>query len=179
MFEFTTNQARWQEDAGGVWLTMKVKNREVALKACEAVEGKINRVEVAEYKPRRSIDANAYYWTLVGQLAAKTRIPKTAIYRHMIKEIGDNCVVMPIANEAVDRFREIWESHGLGWVTESLGDSKITNYTNIVAYYGSSSYDTKQMSRLIEIAVQECENLGIPTMTEEELKKLCDDWGKA
>ena len=178
MFEFTTNQAHWQEDSGGVWLRMRVKNREVALKACEAIEGKLNRVEVVEHKTKRTLDANAYYWTLVGQLAAKTNIPKTSIYRHMIKEIGDNCVTVPIMNSALDRFRDNWESNGLGWVTDSLGDSKIANYTNIVAYYGSSTYDVKQMSRLIELAVQECEQLGIPTMTKKELEKICDEWGK-
>lgn len=44
------------------------------------------------------------------------------------------------------------------------------------AYNGSSSYDTKQMSRLIDYVVQDAKSLDIETMTDRELSLLKEGW---
>lgn len=48
--------------------------------------------------------------------------------------------------KAVDTLIRGWEHNGLGWMTDTM-TSKLPNCTNVVLYYGSSTYDTKQMSR--------------------------------
>ena len=44
------------------------------------------------------------------------------------------------------------------------------------AYYGSSQYNTKQMSRLIDMVVEGAKELGIETLTPEELARIKEEW---
>jgi hypothetical protein len=50
--------------------------------------------------------------------------------------------------------------------------SKINGCTNVILYYGSSTYNTAQMSLLIDHLVQDAKALGIETMTPQELEAL-------
>lgn len=130
--------------------------------------------EVKDYKEKRSLDANAYMWVLIQKIQEIINVPKEDIYKDLIKTIGVYEVV-PIKNEAVDKFCEAWKHNGLGWVTETT-KSKLEGYTNVLAYYGSSTYDTKQMTRLIEEVLQECRQLDIETKPEEEINSLLRSW---
>ena len=132
-------------------------------------------VEIKEYRERRSLDANAYLWTLLGKLSAVLHIPPEEIYRDAIRDVGGNYEVMPVRNEALDKWKNVWQGNGLGWVCEEVGPSKIEGYTNVRNFYGSSAYDTAQMSRLIEIVVSECKGQGIETMKPEELARLMEE----
>ena len=102
---------------------------------------------------------------------------KTTVYREAIKEIGGVSDIVCVQNEAVDKLREGWEAHGLGWQTDVM-PSKIEGCTNVVLYYGSSTYDTKQMSALIDILVQDAQALGIETATPEQIAKYKELWDK-
>lgn len=139
-------------------------------------QDKSKKYEVKEVKKRRSLDSNAYAWVLLGKLQEKLHIPKEDIYKSLIKEIG-SYEVIPVKDEAVERFRQAWSKNGLGWITETT-KSKLEGFTNIIAYYGSSSYNTTEMSRLIELIVQECKQQDIETMTQNELKSLLESWDK-
>jgi hypothetical protein len=135
------------------------------------------KLEIKERKEKRSLSANNYFWVMADKLAEKLRIPKTEIYRSYIKEIGGNNDVVCCINKAVPALCEAWSARGIGWLAE-LEDSKIDGCTNIRLYYGSSTYDKAQMSRLIELAKQDCIENDIPTWDEEELQRLCDEWGQ-
>lgn len=139
-------------------------------------QDKTKQYEVKEVKRRRSLDSNAYAWVLIGKLQDKLHIPKEDIYKSLIKEIG-SYEVIPVKNEAVERFRQAWSKNGLGWITETT-KSKLEGFTNVIAYYGSSSYNTSEMSRLIELIVQECKQQDIETMTQNDLKSLLESWNK-
>lgn len=134
------------------------------------------KYEVKEYKEKRSLDANAYAWVLLGKLQDKLHIPKEEIYRDAIKNIG-SYEVIPIKNEAVEKFRQAWSKKGLGWITETT-KSKLDGYTNVLAYYGSSIYDKKEMTRFIEQIIQECEQLDIETKSKTEIDSLLESWDK-
>lgn len=139
-------------------------------------QDKTKKYEVKEYKEKRSLDANAYAWVLLGKLQDKLHIPKEEIYRDAIQTIG-SYEVIPIKNEAVNKFRQAWSKNGLGWITETT-KSKLDGYTNVLAYYGSSIYDTKEMSRFIELIIQECEQLDIETKSKAEIDSLLKEWDK-
>ena len=137
-------------------------------------------VEIKEYRRQRSLDANAYLWQLIGKLAAKLSQPARPgmpgvivtpeqVYREAIRDIGGNYEIIPIRDDALDRWMQIWTAKGIGWVCEIIGKSKIEGYTNTRCFYGSSVYDTAQMSRLISVIVDECHAAGVETMTPEEL----------
>lgn len=96
-------------------------------------EGKLN-VGLKKYRKKRSLDANAYMWTIAEKIAEKLGITKIEVYRDAIKEVGQ-CEVLPIKDEAVGTFISAWEHNGQGWLCEIIGKSKLKGYTNITAYY--------------------------------------------
>lgn len=155
-------------------LTFEVDNTDLAI--IEQFRDKDLNIEISKWYKKRSLDANAYAWVLLGKLQDVLNIPKETIYRNMIKNIGSYEVV-PIKNEAVEKFESAWQKNGLGWVTEQL-PSKLKGYTNIVCYYGSSSYNSKEMSRLIDLIVQECKEQEIETLSKEELKSMMEEYEK-
>ena len=132
---------------------------------------------IKEYRQKRSLNANSYAWTLMDKLAEKLRIAKTDIYRSYIKEIGGNNTLVCVQDAALDDLLRNWEQKGTGWLAETE-KSKLDGCTNVRLYYGSSTYDTAQMSRLIELIVQDCKENGIETLTPEELSRMNDEWGR-
>lgn len=138
-------------------------------------ENKLN-VELKKYRKKRSLDCNAYMWVLISKIQEKLNIAKEDIYRDAIKNIGVYEVI-PVKDEAVERFVEAWKRNGLGWICETT-KSKLEGFTNVIAYYGSSTYNTKEMSRLVDLIVQECKELNIETMTPEQLSVLKEEWNK-
>lgn len=140
----------------------------------EELKGLKLNIDLKKWYAKRSLDANGYAWTLIGKLQEVLDVPKEEIYKDLIRNTGDYEVI-PIKNEAVDKFQMAWSKNGLGWITDTT-KSKLEGYTNIIAYYGSSIYDTKSMSRLIDLIIQECKQLNIETMTEEEINSLIGEW---
>lgn len=134
-------------------------------------------IKLAKYRQKRSLDANAYAWVLLGRLAEKLQLPKEEIYRNYIKEIGGNSDIVCVQDKAVDKLRQGWSKNGIGWVTDTM-PSKIEGCTNVVLYYGSSTYDTAQMSRLIEMIVADCNTQGIDTKTPDVINALLALWGE-
>lgn len=141
-------------------------------------EEKTYEITIDKENKKRSNDANAYYWQLIGQLSAKVKVAPKEIYRSHIKDIGGNYETMPIREDAVETWIKVWESRGIGWCCEIIGESKLRGYMNVICYYGSSVYDTRQMSRLIELCVQDCKEQGIETMTPAELSALTANYDK-
>lgn len=174
---FLVEDANWMVTTEGAWLMLKT-DLKAATRFCgeEYKKGKTYAMEIKEHRNKRSLDANAYCWTLLGKIAAKVGLGKEEVYREMIKDVGDNYTIIPIRNDAVEKWIENWQGRGVGWVCDIIGDSKIDGYTNVITYYGSSTYDTKQMSNLINLVVQECKTLGIETATPAELSLLLEGW---
>ena len=138
---------------------------------------KLDDLEVKEHRKKRSLDANAMAWSLVNRIADVLRIPPTEVYRQAILNIGGNYEVIPIKEEAAEHFKQVWQAQGLGWPCVDMGKSKIEGYRNLRAYYGSSSYDTRQMAQLIDNLVQDCKALDIEVLSERERSLLLEEWG--
>lgn len=133
-------------------------------------------VEIKKHFGKRSKDANALAWVLLDKLAEKTRIPKADIYRAAIREIGGVSETVCVQERAVERLCSGWQKNGLGWQTDVM-PSKIPGCKNVILYYGSSTYDSAQMGRLLDLIIQECEQQGIPTLRD-EADELLGRWGK-
>lgn len=134
-------------------------------------------IEIKQFRARRSLDANAYCWVLIDKIAENQGISKEEVYRESIKNIGGNSEIVCVKNEAVERLCEGWRRNGIGWQTDTF-PSKIDNCTNVILYYGSSVYDTKQMSLLLENLIQDCKALGIQTETPKMIAKMKSLWGE-
>lgn len=166
---------RWSADSQGEWLSIKYPAPRQLLEGLES--GKEYDVEIKPHRKRRSLDANAYAWVLLDKLAEKTRLPKVALYREYIKNIGGNSDTVCVQEKAVDSLCNGWEHNGIGWVAETM-PSKLKGCTNVTLYYGSSTYDTAQMSRLIELIIFDCKDNGVETMPPDQLAALMERWGK-
>lgn len=160
---------RYMRDASGEWLCLRTKDAQSFLET--VMDGKEYSVEIKEYKPKRSLDANGYLWVMCGKIAAKMNIPKEEVYRKAIREIGGNSDTVCVMEKAADALCDGWRHNGLGWVAERF-PSKIDGCVNVTLYYGSSTYDTATMQRLINYVVEDAKELGIETMTPQELARL-------
>jgi hypothetical protein len=121
---------------------------------------------------KRSLDANAYMWKLLSLLAEKLSSTPIELYKFFVRQYGQAYIV-PIKEEAINAYIGIWESNGIGWFAEDLGECRNTEgYHNVKTYYGTSQYDTKQMSRLLDQVVYECKEQGIETLPPAEIKRL-------
>lgn len=127
-------------------------------------------VTFSDQKKKRSQDANSYCWVLCQKISRKTQSTKELVYQNAIKEVGQ-FVIVPIRNDAVDVYMRRWNCQGLGWHAEVFAERE-DGYTNVITYFGSSSYDVHEMSILLNHILKRCHELQIETMSEEELNSL-------
>ena len=161
---------------GDLHLTLKIaKESESEVFSLPLPNGEPLEFTVKKYKPKRSLDANAYAWVLIDKLAEKTGIEKEKVYRHLIRNIGGNCDTVCVTEKAAERLIEIWESRGTGWVADPM-PSKLDGCINVTLYTGSSQYNVEQMSRLIDLLVAECKEQNIETMTPQQIEGLKENW---
>lgn len=162
----------------GGWLMLKPEKEDLG-KAMQLVRNRkrmLYDLEVKEHRKKRSLDANAYAWVLIHKLAEVERITPEEVYLLNIPKIGNNCTPVCLRECDVQRFIKSWESNGLGWPVKDLGPSQVPGCRNLMAYHGSSTYDTEQMSRLIDNLVQDCKALDIETLTPEKLALMMEGW---
>ena len=126
--------------------------------------------ELTEHKPKRSNQANKYFWELLGQLCYELGLDTIEEYRKRVKELGV-FRQWTLDKDNVKTFRKMWEEKGIAWFVEIV-DIAENDKIVINAYYGSSSYNSKQMSKLIDALVQDCQAVGIETKPIEEINAL-------
>lgn len=122
--------------------------------------------EIKRMKKKRSLEQNAYMWAMCTEIAAALGITKDEVYRRNIRE-GGEYTPLPIRNDAVEEFQKIWSSHGTGWFCDVIDDSKLPGFKLVFAYHGSSMYNSKQMSLLIDRIKADAEAVGIVLSTGE------------
>lgn len=143
----------------------------------ELLDGRDIDLTIKKYSKKRSLNANAYMWELCTLLAEKINVPKDEVYREAIRTSGifrD----MEMSEDAVKTFETAWEMLGTGWITERVDDGKREGTALIRAYYGTSRYNSKQMSRVIDGLVQDCKASGIPTLDDQEIERLIEEWNQ-
>ena len=129
-------------------------------------------VSIKRRKKKRSLDANAYMWVLLKELAFKVENSPTELYKYYVRGFGQYYVI-PVREDALDAFSKVWSSHGIAWFVDDVGPCRRTaGYHNVKAYYGTSEYDTKSMSRLIDEVVLDCKAQGIETMSKKKIDNL-------
>ena len=138
-------------------------------------------IEIKKKSKSRSMNANAYCWVLCQKIAKELSkngyISKEAVYRRAIKECS-HFTYVPVREDAVDRYIQIWQAHGIGWIAEDAGECQsIKGFHNVICYHGSSVYNTKEMARLIDCLVDECHQLGIQLEDSDYIQSLVKEWG--
>ena len=147
------------------------------INSIEELNGLKLNVSLKQYKAKRSLNANNYFWKLLTEYSENKEIDEIEEYKERVKRLGI-FRQFRIEKDNVKTFEKMWTQQGTAWFceifdTEIIGD---TEFKIINAYYGSSSFNTKQMSRLINDIVEDCQDVGIETKTAEEIDSLLEAW---
>lgn len=141
-------------------------------KQLESITDKLLTITAKIFRNKRSRDANSYSWVLMQKIAEDQHTDKWSVYLEMLGRYGvfTHIIVRP---GVVDRVISEWRT------VKNLGEVTVSGQTGIQlqCYFGSSTYDTKEMSVFIEGIVSECHEMGIETATPEELERMKREWG--
>lgn len=129
--------------------------------------GKDIEIKLDYIREQRSLSANGYLWVLLTKLAETIETSKEEVYTELVRRMG-YCIptLIPIAER--ETFERAWCSQGLGYQTEHISNND-KGECELMCYYGSSAYNTKQFSRLIDEVILECKEVDIPTDTPEKV----------
>ena len=138
-------------------------------------------ITIIKHRNRRSNDANAYCWVLCTKLAEALStdgqiVTKDEVYREAIRNVGVFKDIPGLDPSDAKTLATAWASLGTGWFTEQVDYDQSGEKVILRCYYGSSRYNTKCMSRLIDNLVQDCRALGIETATPAEIANLIELW---
>ena len=125
--------------------------------------------DLVEHRKKRSLNSNSYLWKLINEIANVMRMSKEEVYLQMLKDYGQSEVISLLSSINVDGYFKYYEVIG-----ESMLNGK--EFKHIRIFKGSSEYDTREMSILLQGVVEEAKALGIETMTEKELNILKENW---
>ena len=161
-------------------VTFEIEQGQPALKmAQEYKDGVKVAIKVGKHREKRSLDANAYYWSLLGQLANALKTSNNYCHNFLLRRYGvieefdgkPVYIVIPDTDEAEKTAVESETYHIKPTSNVREGnDGKM--YRTHILLKGSHAYDTAEMSRLISGIRDECRQCGIQVETPDEIAEL-------
>lgn len=144
----------------------------------QSIAGKDLSLTVREWKAKRSLDANAYYWVLVTKLAEAVKVSKPRMHNLLLRRYGQQMILdgqrvilmIPDTEEAENAALEASTFHIRPTANTRRGEP--VDFRAYVVLRGSSDYDTKEMSVLLDGTVEECKQAGIETATPDEIQRM-------
>ena len=149
----------------------------------ESIRGKDLRITAKQWREKRSLDANSYYWVLIGKLSDAMHISKPRCHNLMLRLYGQNLTIdghgayirIPDTEKAEEMALEASEYH-IRPTSQVVTGNDGMNYRTYIMLMGSSQYDTEEMSHLIDGLVDECKAAGIETLPPDELARMMADY---
>ena len=132
------------------------------------------RIKLVKWHEKRSLDSNAYLWLLCSKIAEKIQSTKEEVYEQMLFAYGTIDEEVPPITVIADVDMSKFSDHFFKFDTRRIGDKDFNCYLRVK---GSSEMDSKEMSRLIDGVVLEAKQLGIETMTPDQIAEMNARWG--
>lgn len=150
---------------------MLTVNEEAAVKNLfdELHETEKLSIKIDKYREKRSLNANNYAWKLLTEIGNVLRSSKDEVYLEMLKRYGQSEIISVLAHIPISEYVKYCEEAG-----ESTLNGKLFKHYKV--YKGSSEFDTREMSIFLDGVVSEAQELGIDTMTPNEIAKLKSLW---
>ena len=126
---------------------------------------KEKKYEIKEFREKRSLSQNAYAWKLITQIGDILRKSKEEVYLQMLKDYVQSEIVSILSSINPKGYFKYYEEVGTGIVNSK-------EFTHYKIFKGSSEFDSKEMTIFIDGIIQECNQLGIPTLTPNEIQSL-------
>lgn len=130
-------------------------------------------VKISKYRRRRSLEANAYHWTLCGKIARACHTDADTIHYRLMLRYGT-----PLVDDAgrpltiTARADVDMEKCGIyGRLISARADGD-TGYYTYMLIKRSRDYDSKEMSDLIDGTVSEAQEMGVETLPPVEIEAL-------
>jgi hypothetical protein len=126
-------------------------------------------IEIKPYRERRSLNANAYAWLLIGKIADILRAGKDEIYLKCLKRYGQSELISVLSHVSIGNYVKYYEE---------AGESKLNgkDFTHYRVYKGSSEFDSREMSIFIDGVCSEAKDLGIQTETPNQIAEMKARW---
>ena len=121
--------------------------------------------EVKEHRQKRSKSQNAYMWEIISKIADIQRLSKEDVYLQMLKDYGQSEIISMLSSINPKGYLKYYEEIGNGQVNGK-------DFTHYKVYKGSSEYDSKEMSILIDGVIQEAKQLDIETLTPQQIAEM-------
>ena len=144
-------------------------------------------ITIKEYKKRRTLDANSYYWVLISKLARVLKTSNSELHNLMLARYGVNEIIdgglmrIPLPeSEETEKKVKTSEYYHLRPTTEIRSGKDGKDYRTYIMMKGSHSYDTKEMADLISGLISECREAGISDneiATPDEKAQLQEKYG--
>lgn len=128
-------------------------------------QDKDKKFEIKEKREKRSLSQNSYAWELITKIGNILRKSKEEVYLQMLKDYGQSEIVSILSSIEPKGYFKYYEKIGTGIVNNR-------EFTHYKILKGSSEFDSKEMTILIDGIIQECKQLGIETLTPDEIAKL-------
>lgn len=141
------------------------------LPGIDNMSGKALDITATVHREKRSRNANALLWSCIGKMASSLHTDKWEVYLKMLKRYGEYTYVC-VKPKAVEMLKKQWrECEEIGVV-----DINGTPAVQLLCYYGSSTFNTKQFSVFLDGVFSEMEEMGLETPSQEELRKSLEAW---
>lgn len=147
----------------------------------DKIKDKPLRISVKQWRDKRSLDANAYYWVLITKLGDKLNLSKPHLHNILLRRYGQPEVidgkmiylVLPDTDQGARKADEA-ETYHIKPTSEIKTGRNGERFRTYVMLRGSSTYNTEEMAHLIDGLVSECKEVGIETATPEELSRMLE-----
>lgn len=166
MTEFTFTEAKLE----GGWLMVKPSRSDLgkAMAFIQKMKAAPYDLSLKEHREKRSLSANSMMWAVLGEMArelAKNHggVSPDDLYRGYIRSTG-NYYVAECWEDSLPKLQKTWESNGTGWIaeaTEPVDECDGMQKWSVRLWYGSSQYDSAEMSRLIDAVLQDAHAMGL------------------
>ena len=105
-------------------------------------------IEIKPHREKRSLNANAYAWKLIGEIADIVRSSKDEVYLEMLRKYGQSELISVLSHIPIEQYVKY---------CDEVGESKLNGkmFKHYRVYKGSSEFDTREMSILIDGIVGE------------------------
>lgn len=136
-------------------------------------------IEFDKHQESKTDQQRKYFWTLVRELRKKLKngISEDDVYHELLRKYGiSEWLALPP--------EQMYVAHDYYRIVEDKAETTLTTPSGkailvhqLRCWKGLSNYTVEEACMLIDGAVQDCKELGIPTDTPDEIARMKQEWG--
>ncbi len=159
--------------SGNTLVTLSVEGKEAA-NSLSKLKDSLLSIEIKKWRNKRSLNANAYLWVLLQKIAEAINSDRWSVYIDMLQKYSRAYTFLIVKEDALPKLQQEWRT------IIDLGEVEFNGNTGhqVQVFYGSSTFNTKEMSVLLNGVVNECKDLDIDTISPKELEMMVSLWNQ-